>query len=260
MHKCQRVQTLPQGLYATGSPVLIPAGALQKDNQSSKVFAQLKLKNISKWTIKAVKVSFQPFDTVGKPLGEVVSHTYLDLTATRDSEFGQKAAISMTDSNTRSFSVTVDEVVYIDNSTWTASGEPWETLKSAQTIESALTLALAKQFKIEFGEVSKNLLCEQKALWICSCGEINRADELACNRCNNSLSALRSIDFAEMQKRCDERIAKEEQQNKEAAKREEKQRKKRVKIAAIAAAAIAVIVGDEDIEWLVLAKKAAIYL
>lgn len=243
MGRYSKVFSLPQNLYATGSPVLISAGALQKDNQSGNVLAQLKLKNISSRKIKAVKVSIQPFDTVGKSLGELVSHTYLDLTATRDSEFGQKTPIALPDSSTRSFSVSVDEVVFTDNSTWTASGEPWETLKPAQTLQSQLTYELAKQFRMEFGEVSQNLLCEQKDLWICSCGTINRADEPACHRCNTSLSALRSIDFTEMQKRCDERVAKEEQQKKEAEKAAAKAKKKKAIIAGAIGAVAAVVAG-----------------
>lgn len=149
----------------------------------------------------------------------------------------------MPDSNTRAFTVTVDEVVYNDNSTWTANNEPWETFQSPQPLQSILTVELAKQFKIEFGESSDNLLCEQKDLWTCSCGEINRADEATCHRCRKSLSALRFIDFTEMQKRCDERVAKEEQMAKEREEQAEKKRKKAVIIAAISAAAISIILG-----------------
>ena len=64
-----RLFTLPENLYAAGSPVVIAAGALLKDNQTGKVIAQLKMRNISPKPIKAATVSIHPLDTVGNPLG-----------------------------------------------------------------------------------------------------------------------------------------------------------------------------------------------
>ena len=38
--------TLPARLYAEGSPVIIEAGALSKDNDTGRVFAQLRFRNM----------------------------------------------------------------------------------------------------------------------------------------------------------------------------------------------------------------------
>ena len=67
-----RLFTLPENLYAVGSPVVIAAGTLLKDNQTGKIVAQLKLKSISPKAIKAVKVRLDLFDTAGKPIDEPV--------------------------------------------------------------------------------------------------------------------------------------------------------------------------------------------
>ena len=83
-----RLFALPENLYISGSPVVIAAGALLKDNQTGKVIAQLKLRNIGDKTIKAATVSIMPFDTVGNPLGEPIQYQYLDLIARRDNDFG----------------------------------------------------------------------------------------------------------------------------------------------------------------------------
>ena len=86
---------LSENLYSVGAPVVIAAGALQKDNQTGKVFAQLKIRNIQDKVIKAATVKITPFDTVGKPLGGTVDYQYLDLSAKRDTDFGQKTPVML---------------------------------------------------------------------------------------------------------------------------------------------------------------------
>ena len=165
--------SLPENLYAEGSPVIIAAGALLKDNQTGRVIAQLKLRNISPKIIKAATVSLFPLNTVGKPLGETVRYEYLDLNSTRDTDFGSKSAILMPDITTRSFSAMVAEVIFADNSVWNANDATWETLKNSETLTSRLDSEMVKQFRIEYGSGAKNFFLEQKDLWHCICGAIN---------------------------------------------------------------------------------------
>ncbi len=102
-----RVCTLPSNLYASGSPVVIEAGALLKDNDNGGILAQLKLKSIVPKTIKAVTVQISPLDTTNQPLGAPVIHQYLDLQVDRDTFFGHKTAVTLPDVATRGFNVSV---------------------------------------------------------------------------------------------------------------------------------------------------------
>ncbi len=54
--------SLPENLYTEGSPVIIAAGALLKDNSTGKLLVQLKFRNISDCVINAVKVKINAFD------------------------------------------------------------------------------------------------------------------------------------------------------------------------------------------------------
>ena len=63
-----KLSSLPKNLYAEGAPVIVSAGNLLKDNQTGKVLAQLKIKNISAKTVKAAKVRIHALDTTGKAL------------------------------------------------------------------------------------------------------------------------------------------------------------------------------------------------
>lgn len=204
--------SLPENLYAEGSPVIIAAGALLKDNQTGRVIAQLKLRNISSKTIKAATVSLLPLNTVGKPLGEAVRYEYLELSSTRDTDFGSKSAIPLPDASTRSFSVAVAEVIFTDNSVWNANDAAWETLKSPEALTSRLDGEMVKQFRIEYGSGAKNFFLEQKDLWYCVCGAVNRREETICHSCRKPIYDLRNIDLEALKESKEQRVAREREQ------------------------------------------------
>lgn len=230
--------SLPENLYMEGSPVIIAAGALLKDNQTGRVVAQLKLCNISPKTIKAAAVSLLPLNTVGKPLGESVRYEYLDLSSTRDTDFGSKSAIPMPDITTRSFSAAVVEVIFTDNSVWNADDAAWEPLKSPTTLTSRLDDEMVKQFQMEYGSGAKNFFLEQKDLWHCVCGAVNRREEKACHSCQNFICNLRSIDLDSLETCKEQRLIREREQ----AKKEAEARKKIGKIAAVIVSALVITI------------------
>ena len=111
-----KVFNLAENLYSLNSPVLISAGALLKDNINDKIVAQIKFKNISNKIIKAVRISIRSYDVVGIEQEYKIQHEYLDLAVERDEEFGQKEPVFLKENTARSFSVTVDEIIFSDNS------------------------------------------------------------------------------------------------------------------------------------------------
>ena len=159
-----KVFALSENLYATGSPIIIEAGALQKDNQTGGILAQIKMKNISAKVIKAVKVKLTLFDVAGNILADGVEQQYLDLRVVRDESFGSKSAIKLKESTTRSFAVNIIEVVFEDGSVWSGTANPWETLsKQTALINHFNDEELVKQFELTFGSPFCWLLCIPKS-------------------------------------------------------------------------------------------------
>lgn len=241
-----RLYTAENYLYVEGSPVILSAGALLKDNETGKVFAQLKIKSIAEKKVKAVKVTVASYDTVGKPLDEAAEFEYLDLCAGRDEEFGQKMLIPLPNASARAFSVTVTEVDFADNSVWSNTREYTDALPKPVDLADALEDdELVRQYRIHYGQVD-TLPSEVGDLWYCACGAVNHKDEVECYRCTNTLKALLECDFDALKAERDKRLA-EERAAREAKEAAEKARhdaamKKTKKILSVALPALAVCV------------------
>jgi len=234
-----RLFALSENLYAVGSPVVIAAGTLLKDNQTGRIVAQLKFRSISSKTIKAVKVRLDLFDTAGSPIAESAVFDYLDLSASRDSEFGQKTPVPVPDNKARSYKAAVTEVVFADKSIWTATGGTWEPLSNP----APLTISdpeLLKQYQLRFGSNSRYSPTEEKGLWYCTCGALNHSGE-TCHVCCNALFELQTVDMAalEAEKAARlERKAKQAAEEKAAAAIQKKKNKKTLRTVLAAACAL----------------------
>lgn len=235
-----RLFSLPEDLYSVGSPVVIAAGALLKDNQTGKVIGQLKLRSISPKTIKAVKVMLNLFDTAGNPIGESVAHTYLDLNARRNEEFGQKSPVTVAESQTRSYQASVTEVVFEDQSVWTANEGTWEPLAKPVAL-SIRDPELLKQYQMHYGSGAKYEAKEEKDLWHCTCGALNHEGE-NCHRCGHSLFELQTVEMEKLTAEKDARLAEIARKAAEEQAATEAQKKKTTKILAIVIPAVCAVV------------------
>lgn len=236
-----RLFSLPGNLHTPKAPLLIMAGALLKDNVTGQVLAQVKYKNLQIKPIKALTISLQALDTRGLPLGEPVKHQHLDLSAPRDSEFGQKEPIPFPDASTRGFSAQVRQVIFSDNSIWEAEGQPWESLPEQQTLEQALgDTELCKEYRSRFPGAAF-FPREDGPLWRCTCGAWNEEGENTCHLCGKEKASLFSLDLGNLKASRDRRLAQEAQQKEEKQAAEAKKAKKRKKAGLIALGALVLV-------------------
>ncbi len=200
--------SLPENLYAEGAPVIVSAGNLLKDNQTGKVLAQLKIKNISARPLKAATVLIRPQDAAGKPMEGDTQQKYLDLTAKTGEEFGQKTAVFLPDASARGFTVNVTQVVFSDNSTWEGTAAPWEPLPAPESLSEKLGDAeLVKQYKLQFGGACETVPQEHGDLWLCACGAWNRGEN--CHVCGKDKEVLLPLDLDTLKANKDARLATE---------------------------------------------------
>lgn len=104
----KKLFVLPENLHTEDAPVVIMAGALLKDNQTGRLMAQLKLKNVSEETIKSVKVSIQAFGKSGVEAKEI-HYEYANISVKSGDEFGSKTPIEMNNNKILYYSAVITE-------------------------------------------------------------------------------------------------------------------------------------------------------
>ena len=184
--KFTRVFSLPTDLYAEGSPLIIAAGALLKDNTTGRILAQLKLKNLESKAVRAARVRLWPADAMGREAEAPVEYTYLDLEAARGKDFGTKNPIPLPDASTRSFRAEVTEAAFADGSVWTgAEDKAWEPVPTGKTLEEELRdPELVKQLRLTRGQDCRYFPLRDRDIWRCACGEPVRGQ--TCPVCGKS--------------------------------------------------------------------------
>ena len=188
--------SLPENLYAEGSPVIIEAGVLTLDNNTNRVFVQLKFRNISDEEIKALSVTLKAYFVTGKEASEPVKYQYLDFCSHIDEEFGAKTPVLLHDNTVRSFSVHVDEVVYTDNTVGEVNLDYSESVPEQHLLckTDGWNNDTASEFKKLTNDKCVYAVCEYKDLWLCSCGGANSlVRDKRCRRCGCARDFLKSI-------------------------------------------------------------------
>ena len=145
-----RLFTLPKNLNTEGAPIVIAAGALLKDNDADDVLAQIKFKNISQGTIKAVRVSIQSFDQFGAEIKEI-SYEYTNLSANSGEEFGSRTPVYLNNERIRSYSVIVTEVAFENGSVWQTGAD---TAQAKKAVSEKVQKSFLKQKKAAFKKVA----------------------------------------------------------------------------------------------------------
>ena len=195
-----------------GSPVMILAGALLKDNQTGGILALMKFKNVGEKPIRGLKVRFFPQDLTGIDLDQPLEHQYLDLNAARDGEFGQKEPVALPNAVTRAFRVEVYQVVFADGTLWNQEQSQWSPMPPLQALETALgDKELCKEYQILYGANCRIMPQEDKGLWRCTCGAWNMESEANCHACGKNLDQLKALDLEQLKASRDARLAREQQ-------------------------------------------------
>jgi len=236
----QRLFTLTPNLYAEGCPIIIEAGALQKDSESGAVIAQIKMRNIGGKAVASCKLSIRAFENNGDEVEGVADFAYLDLNAREGDDFGTKVPIILPNRTTRSFEVDINEIVFMDGSVQKMRNNQWETLPEPRKIEEAINnKALVEQYKIEVGGSADYLPEKRDGFFLCTCGAVNLDSSDACYRCGNTYEHLvQLIDNEYLSNKLDERKKRIEDEN---IKRQQKN-KKLLKIAIAVGAVLLVFV------------------
>jgi len=219
-NRFQRLFSLTPNIYTKGCPIIIEAGALQKDTESGATIAQIKMRNIGEKAIASCKLSVKAFENNGDEVEGVSDFSYLDLNAVRGTEFGTKVPIILPDRTTRRFEVDINEIVFMDGSVLKMNNNQWEPIPEHRKIEEAINdKLLAEQYKREVGGAAELLPEKKDGFFLCTCGAVNLDSSDTCYRCGNTYESLvKLIDNDYLSKEIDERNKRIEAENIEKAR------------------------------------------
>lgn len=128
-----KLQSFPENLYTDMAPVVIVAGNLLKDNQLSRILAQLKIQNIDRRTITEMTLQFRLLDANGKILDDAyvseIEHTQI----AENDFYITKNPVVISNANTASCSIKITQVKFADGTAWN-SGNNWTPLDATTNI------------------------------------------------------------------------------------------------------------------------------
>ncbi len=174
---------LEENLYIDGSPVVISAGVLLKDNYSGAIVSQFKIQNVGANTIIAARISLRAFDISKRELPGVDDYQYLDLSVQQGEHWGADKAIIMPNPATRSIEIKGIEVVFDNRTVWKEEcSERLKPIPKGELIQNKLTDGeLLKQYRLETSSSAQFVPTEYCGLWLCSCGTPNSGTK--CSGC-----------------------------------------------------------------------------
>lgn len=191
-NRFQTVFRLEPNLYTKASPVIIEAGALQKDTATGKVLAQIKFRNISKKIIIGCKIKIDAYEISGGKLNGVDSFSYLDFSASEGMAFGSKTPVFLKDSSARKVEVKLLEVIFEGGEIWTPQSEEYVSIRP-ERLTTELSRDLIEQYNIEIGKGACDYVpTRTNGLFICTCGAINAETNDICYDCRRSLYEVSS--------------------------------------------------------------------
>ena len=177
-------------LYAKDTKIVIEKVVLTKDNETGKVFAQIKMSNLLSKTLIAVKISLTGYDVSGEKIEET-EFTYLDLTVAQGEVFGQKTPVDFQNSTVRSFDVKITETVYSDGTKCNDGGSGSCAIPSPEKLSSELSLSEIGQYKSDNTRNAEYIIDEFSDLWRCTCGRLNTESSDCCYSCGASRENLK---------------------------------------------------------------------
>lgn len=214
MERYEKVYSSPINVYKEGSPVIIEAAVLHKDNKNGKILAQIKIRNLCPKNVTACKISIRAYEPNGTELEGIGEFMYLDINVPKGGEFGTKTPVYLPDNKTRRMELSVTEVVFNDGTTWNSELGGWEQIPAQEKIFDHFSdRELQRQYEIEAGGNCPFIPVLRKGLFQCACGTINLSSEGYCSKCGRkSEDLIAALEEDSLKEKRDARIQKEKEE------------------------------------------------
>ena len=183
------IQHNRQEHWLDGSPVLLAAHALVKDNLTGGVSAQCKFQNLGKEKIEAVYLSLSCAGADREAVASISEYIYLDLAAKPGLTFGDDRLIPLPDRTTRYYTITLHKVVFAGGVVWQNAGAKAFAPSPEPQPLSALGYLEEEYRRIAPSELQANFPQRHALSWRCGCGQLNLKEVSNCVKCGHDLES-----------------------------------------------------------------------
>ena len=116
-NRYEKMYELDKKQYFTGSPLILEAGQLLRDNQTMSLLVQLKFSSVAEQTIRAIIIRVIGYDALNQQLGSK-EFQYLDLDVKKSATCCDRTPIPLKNNTVRRIEVLVERVVFADFTQW----------------------------------------------------------------------------------------------------------------------------------------------
>ena len=191
MPRYEKLYELGKQQYFAGSPLILEAGQLLRDNQTMSMLVQIKFSSVAEQAIRAIIIRVDGYDILNQQV-ESKEFQYLDLNVNRYAACCDRTPIQLQNSTIRRIDVLVEKVVFADSTLWeNEAQEPFAPLPGP--IDIALPGDVQVQYNRELGKSPAYQVQTSRGLWQCGCGAWNRTQDEACHACRLNREKQQSL-------------------------------------------------------------------
>ncbi|WP_053956812.1 hypothetical protein [Inediibacterium massiliense] len=207
-------------------PVEADSLKIEINENTNILYCSIKFFNLSAKIISSIKGTFECFNSFGEPVNGLENNkknfTIQDELGYPKTYFGENKKIPLPNyTDTRQIKVTIDKILFKDNSIWEKQYYEKEDMINIKTLSEEEL----ENLKLVAGNDSKCYPKENEKFWVCVCGIVNRKNYMKCIGCDrkkeyvfqNYANTNKLIELAELAE-----LAKANKKNEEQAKRKNK--------------------------------------
>ena len=168
------------------TPVVVKKASIFSTADKEECYLRCVFSSIAQEAISALLLDITCYDVWGTELNVERSIQILDLSASRNEEFGSDTKIHLSSKETRFVKLDLKRIRFIDGTIHECTGEINKLASQKELGDFFDSDDYVQQYIRETSQESVSMPMQYNAFWQCACGELNSNTESVCIKCGIS--------------------------------------------------------------------------
>lgn len=156
---------------------------------TSHIFLNITVQNLSNHTINAIFMDVLCFDYLQTPLQGITDHKLIDLSIKENDSYSTDMEIYLPDANTRKCRLVIKNIAFENNEIWSnTENAPLEPVNNPVKIQFSPELVKLMSERLKGRKIPQNQYLFQplatEEYWFCGCGQFNPNSREQCHSCD----------------------------------------------------------------------------